>query len=134
VETITANPFGGLGGLFGGLGSGTTTTTANPFGGLGGLLGGLGGTTAGGTTTTAANPFAMFGKRKKRDLGAFMASWIRWWRWNDNYNCRSMWITWWTWWWNNNYHCKSIWWFGRIRRTSRWWWWNNCWPDQQLQL
>merc|ERR1712106_1067015 len=91
----------------GGLGGGTTTTTFNPLGGidmaslfgkrkkrdLGALLaelGGGGGTTTadpcglggglgGGTTTTTFNPLggidmaSLFGKRKKRDLGALLA-------------------------------------------------------------
>ena len=78
-----------LGGLGGGGGTTATTTTANPFGGLACLGGGTtttaatttdGGTTSfnmgglGGTTTTAATTSldfgSLFGKRKKRDLGA----------------------------------------------------------------
>ena len=73
---------GDLGGLLGGLGGGDpncppcncedlpTTTASFDLGGLGGLGGG------GGTTTTAATTSldmaSLFGKRKKRDLGALL--------------------------------------------------------------
>ena len=82
ATTTAVNPFGGLGCLGDGLGGGDpncppcncedlpTTTASFDLGGLGGLGGG------GGTTTTAATTSldmaSLFGKRKKRDLGALL--------------------------------------------------------------